>query len=113
MKVLLRLLPYIKAHIWAFSFGMFGLLIARLFEAMIPMFIKTGIDSITNSEPKILSGDLNLDTAQSLLRCPILFWFIAIWHSFLFAKAGNSKRLIIISSCAVWATSRKQNCDHC
>ncbi|MGK0260707.1 MAG: hypothetical protein ACI96M_004160, partial [Candidatus Azotimanducaceae bacterium] len=34
MKVLLRLLPYIKANMWAFTFGMVGLLVARVFEAL-------------------------------------------------------------------------------
>lgn len=47
MKVLLRLIPYIRAHIWAFSFGITGLLVARIFEAMIPMYVKMGIDNLT------------------------------------------------------------------
>ena len=72
MKILLRLLPYIKTHVWAFSFGMFGLLIARLFEAMIPMFIKMGIDNITVSKPQLLADELSFEAAQSLLLYPAL-----------------------------------------
>jgi ATP-binding cassette subfamily B protein len=72
MKVLLRLVPYIKAHVWAFSFGMIGLLVARIFEAMIPMYVKMGIDSIAESKVLISSSGLALNDAMSELGYPAL-----------------------------------------
>jgi ATP-binding cassette subfamily B protein len=72
MKVLLRLLPYLKAHVWAFSFGMFGLLVARIFEALIPLYVKQGVDLITEGQNGLSSGALNLSEAASTLSTPAL-----------------------------------------
>jgi len=72
MKVLLRLLPYIKANAWAFTFGMLGLLVARLFEALIPLFVKQGIDLITEGQNGLAAGNLNFDTALNALTYPAL-----------------------------------------
>lgn len=72
MKVLLRLLPYIRAHAWAFWSGMTGLLVARIFEAMIPMYIKMGIDNITESRPKLPSGGISFEDAMAGLAYPAL-----------------------------------------
>ena len=70
MKVLLRLLPYIKEHLWAFVFGLLGLAGARVFEAMIPLFVKQGIDSITSGKAAIATGHLNFETALDALAFP-------------------------------------------
>ena len=43
---LLRLIPYIQKHALAFWSGMAGLLLARVFEATIPLLIKMGVDNI-------------------------------------------------------------------
>ena len=72
MKVLLRLLPYIKAHAWAFTFGMFGLLVARVFEALIPLFVKQGVDLITEGQNGLAAGNLNYDTALDTLAYPAM-----------------------------------------
>lgn len=72
MKVLLRLLPYIKEHIWAFTLGMIGLVVARVFEAMIPLYIKRGIDSITGGKAQITSGQIDFHTAMSALIYPAI-----------------------------------------
>ena len=72
MKVLLRLLPYIKAHAWAFSFGMIGLLVARVFEAMIPMFVKQGVDQITEGTKGLVANDITYDQAMAALTYPAL-----------------------------------------
>lgn len=72
MKVLLRLLPYIKAHVWAFTFGMIGLLVARVFEALIPLYVKQGIDAITAGQDGLAGNELNLDTAMAALSYPAL-----------------------------------------
>ena len=49
MKVLLRLLPYFRQHAWAFWGGILGLLVARLFEAMIPWYVRSGVDTLANA----------------------------------------------------------------
>lgn len=66
MKVLLRLLPYIRKHSWAFSFGMIGLLVARVFEFMLPLFVRDGIDTLRLDQ----SPDLSLGEVQALLLVP-------------------------------------------
>lgn len=72
MKVLVRLLPYIKEHIWAFSFGMLGLLVARIFENMIPLFIKLGIDRVQEGQAELESASTSFDAALSTLAYPAL-----------------------------------------
>jgi ATP-binding cassette subfamily B multidrug efflux pump len=72
MKVLLRLLPYIKEHVWAFTFGMIGLLVARVFEALIPMYIKQGIDLIVAGQQGLASSTLTFDQAMGALTYPAL-----------------------------------------
>jgi ATP-binding cassette subfamily B multidrug efflux pump len=76
MNVLLRLTPYIRQHIWAFSFGLLGLLLARIFEALIPLYVKMGIDNVveaqsTNGSSNPLSAE-SLAQAQSTLAYPAL-----------------------------------------
>jgi len=72
MKVLLRLLPYLMEHIWAFSFGMLGLLAARVFEGLIPMFIKVGIDNIRAGQQQLATGEVNYEAALATLSFPAL-----------------------------------------
>ncbi|MEX2326555.1 MAG: ABC transporter ATP-binding protein, partial [Pseudomonadales bacterium] len=72
MKVLLRLLPYLKEHIWAFTLGMTGLLVARIFEAMIPMYIKMGIDNIQAGKESITAGTIHYESAVATLTYPAL-----------------------------------------
>ncbi|MFT7246016.1 MAG: ATP-binding cassette subfamily B multidrug efflux pump [Candidatus Azotimanducaceae bacterium] len=72
MRVLLRLLPYIKANVWAFTFGMIGLLVARVFEALIPLFVKQGVDLITEGQNGLASGNLTYDAALDALAYPAL-----------------------------------------
>jgi ATP-binding cassette subfamily B protein len=72
MRVLLRLLPYIKAHKWAFGFGMLGLVVARIFEALIPLYVKQGVDLITEGQTGLSDGSLTFDQAMSTLSYPAL-----------------------------------------
>ncbi|MFT6435523.1 MAG: ATP-binding cassette subfamily B protein [Candidatus Azotimanducaceae bacterium] len=76
MKVLLRLTPYIRQHIWAFTFGIIGLLGARVFEALIPLYVKMGIDSIVDAQAANTSGNPlsaeSLAIAQSSLTYPAM-----------------------------------------
>lgn len=46
MSVLFRLLPYLRQHSLMFTLGIIGLLVARIFEALIPQFVKLGVDNI-------------------------------------------------------------------
>ena len=57
---------------WAFTFGMIGLLVARVFEALIPLFVKQGVDLITEGQNGLASGNLNYDTALDALAYPAL-----------------------------------------
>ena len=72
MKVLLRLLPYIREHAWAFWGGLLGLAIARFFEAMIPWFIKMGVDNLTNARIGLDANQIDFDAALSMLVYPAI-----------------------------------------
>ncbi len=72
MKALIRLLPYIKAHAWAFWGGMFGLLVARLFEALIPWYVKMGIDNITAAQGELSAASIDLEAALDTLTYPAI-----------------------------------------
>jgi len=48
-----RLLPYLSRYKVPFWGGMIGLLVARVFEAMIPLYLKEAIDSITAGQPRL------------------------------------------------------------
>ncbi len=96
MKVLLRLLPYIKRHAWAFAAGMAGLLVARFFEAMIPWFIKTGIDNLnealSNRHPGQDISSLAADTlaypALAIVVCVIAQMTITVGYRILIRRIG-------------------------
>lgn len=70
MKVLLRLLPYIREHAWAFICGLIGLGIARFFEAMIPWYVKMGIDNLIAAQAGLAAHQLDYETALSVLAYP-------------------------------------------
>jgi ATP-binding cassette subfamily B multidrug efflux pump len=53
MQYLKRLLPYVSRHKFLFWGGMSGLLLARVFEALIPLYLKDGIDSIVDGTPDL------------------------------------------------------------
>jgi len=72
MKVLLRLLPYIQQHLWTFIFGITGLLVARIFEALIPQFVKIGIDSVAAGQVSLKLQQITLDQAAAALTYPAL-----------------------------------------
>ena len=79
MKVLLRLLPYIKAHKWAFGFGMLGLVVARIFEALIPLYVKQGVLHVMFITQNIQARN---HTAKVIITMPLsssvenLQWYI-------------------------------------
>ncbi|MEM7017735.1 MAG: ABC transporter ATP-binding protein [Pseudomonadota bacterium] len=72
MKVLLRLLPFIQKHAWAFWGGMFGLLIARVFEALIPLFVKEGVDAISAAQAARGNADFDATIWTDALVWPAI-----------------------------------------
>ncbi|XOV88961.1 MAG: ABC transporter ATP-binding protein [Pseudomonadota bacterium] len=72
MKILLRLLPYLRKHIWAFSIGMIGLGVARIFENMIPLYVRMGVDNIADGIRELESTSLSFDQAMATLSYPAL-----------------------------------------
>jgi ATP-binding cassette subfamily B multidrug efflux pump len=51
MEHLKRLLPYLNRYKFPFWGGLTGLVVARVFEAFVPIFLKRAIDSIIAGEP--------------------------------------------------------------
>lgn len=72
IKSLARLLPYVRKYSLQFWSGMTGLLIARIFEAMIPLFIKQGVDRIVEGRTSFGLSDVTYDEAMSALTGPCL-----------------------------------------
>lgn len=72
MNVLLRLMPYFQQHAWAFWTGISGLLVARIFEAMIPLYVKEGIDAIAAGQAEIGAGTSSWEVAVQALSAPAL-----------------------------------------
>jgi len=78
MKVLLRLMPYLKEHAWALWLGMLGLLVARFFEALIPLFVKTGIDNIAAGETNLMAGTGSILEAMDTLVFPAVAIIVCV-----------------------------------
>jgi ATP-binding cassette subfamily B multidrug efflux pump len=72
MKVLLRLYPYIQRSALPFWTGMVGMVVARIFESMIPLYVKMGVDNISTGRVQLADGSLDLAAALSPLRYPAL-----------------------------------------
>ncbi len=60
MKSLLRLLPYLSRYGLPFWLANGGLLLARVFEALIPLFLLQGIDSIAAGRSDLLIPSLGI-----------------------------------------------------
>jgi ATP-binding cassette subfamily B protein len=65
MQSLLRLTLYIKRYAWTFWFSVLGMLVARIIEGSIPMFVQQGIDTIANGQS--LTNALNQTEIDNLL----------------------------------------------
>ncbi len=87
MKVLLRLLPYIRQHAWAFYGGMFGLLVARLFEAMIPWYVKQGVDAIAEGTASNI-GDALFYPTMAIVGCVTAQIIVTIISRILIRRIG-------------------------
>ena len=60
MNHLKRLLPYISRYKYLFWGGMAGLLIARVFEALIPLYLRDAIDTIATGQTELLAPTLSI-----------------------------------------------------
>ena len=79
MSNLLRIMPYIQRHAWAFWGGMVGLLAARIFEALIPYYLKIGIDTL--AERRIDDGapaQQQVELALSSLQTPVMMIVVCV-----------------------------------
>lgn len=72
IEPLLRLIPFVRQYAYRFFFGMFGLLVARIFEALIPLFLKQGIDSISVGRDEYSLDKLSLDQSMDALYWPAM-----------------------------------------
>jgi ATP-binding cassette, subfamily B, multidrug efflux pump len=67
-----RLLPYHSRYKVPFWAGMTSLLIARVFEALIPLFLRDGVDAVIAGREQIAQGTIDAATAQGYLALPAL-----------------------------------------
>ncbi|MDP6377828.1 MAG: hypothetical protein QF921_10290 [Pseudomonadales bacterium] len=72
MASLLRLTVYLKRYAWSFWLAVAGMLLSRVFEGMILLFAKSGIDSIAQHQPPLTLGDISCDAARATLASPAL-----------------------------------------
>ena len=70
MKSLVRLIVYIQQYAWTFWLSVAGMLIARLIEGSIPMFVQKGIDAIASGQASA-KLQANFDIAQAME--PLIF----------------------------------------
>ncbi len=72
MQSLLRLAIYLKRYRVSFGLAVLGMIIARGFEGLIPLFVKTGIDRIAEGQAALTEGRLDFETASAALAGPAL-----------------------------------------
>jgi ATP-binding cassette, subfamily B, multidrug efflux pump len=79
-----RLLPYhtrYKAPFWA---GIGALLVARFFEALVPLFLRDGVDAVVAGREQIGAGVLTAAEAQSWLLLPAAAIAVCVLLRFIF-----------------------------
>ncbi|MGD8831478.1 MAG: hypothetical protein PVF57_12815, partial [Pseudomonadales bacterium] len=72
MRSLLRLTVYLKRYAWSFWLAVLGMIAARTFEGLIPLFVKMGIDRIAGGQASLADGGIDLAAATESLRFPTL-----------------------------------------
>jgi ATP-binding cassette subfamily B multidrug efflux pump len=72
MNSLLRLIPYLKRYRISFGMAVLGMIVARTFEGLIPLFVKTGIDRIAEGRVSIAEGTIDPAAAAEALTTPAL-----------------------------------------
>ena len=79
MTSLVRLIVYIKQYAWTFWLSVVGMLIARLIEGSIPMFVQKGIDAIASGQASIkLDADFDISQAMDPLIFPVTMICICV-----------------------------------
>ena len=72
MQSLIRLAIYLKRYSVSFGFAVLGMVIARTFEGMIPLFVKMGIDRIADGRVALTADGMDLATVSATLSFPAL-----------------------------------------
>jgi ATP-binding cassette subfamily B multidrug efflux pump len=65
LRPLLRLTPWVRPHAGTLAIGVLAFFVARLFEASVPLFLKTGIDRLAEGETDVLLPALGIAGAVS------------------------------------------------
>ena len=73
-----RLLPYIQQNALRFWAGILGLFCARIFESLISLLIKTGIDGIAEGKDQTAAGRIDYDAAMDVLVFPVVAIFFCV-----------------------------------
>jgi ATP-binding cassette subfamily B protein len=105
-----RLLPYHDRYKVPFWGGMFGLLLARVFEATIPLFLRDGIDRIVSGNAAIAAGSIDYAQARTALAWPALAIVLCVLGEF--ACIIVSRRVIRRIGVSVAYDLRKRVYDH-
>jgi len=105
-----RLLPYHDRYKVPFWGGMFGLLLARVFEATIPLFLRDGIDRIVSGNAGIVAGSLDYAAARGALAWPALAIALCVVGEFICIIV--SRRVIRRIGVSVAYDLRKRVYDH-
>ena len=79
---LLRLMPYHQRYGSAFWSGAAVLLLARVFEALIPLFLRDSIDAIAAGRTQIAAGHVQASTVQAALMLPALAITLCVFARF-------------------------------
>ncbi|MCB1684017.1 MAG: ABC transporter ATP-binding protein, partial [Pseudomonadales bacterium] len=72
MRSLLRLIPYLRQYAWSFWLAVAGMVASRIFEGIIPLYLKMGIDSISDGQKALGAGTLAVESATEVLVYPAL-----------------------------------------
>ncbi|MDA1075161.1 MAG: ABC transporter ATP-binding protein [Proteobacteria bacterium] len=78
MGSLLRLSIYLKRYAWSFWLAVAGMLISRIFEGFIPLFVKNGIDNIAAGQTALTSGSIDYQSALNTLAAPAISIVICV-----------------------------------
>ena len=70
MRSLLRLTTYLRQYAWSFWLAMAGMVLSRVFEGVIPLYVKMGIDGIAGGQAAIAAGSMDQVTATAALVYP-------------------------------------------
>ncbi len=87
---LARLLTYHRRYALAFWLGMGGLLVARIFEALIPVYLRDGIDRVEQTLDGTLSDPALLTPAVAILAC------VAARYAFIIVSRRVIRRIGVV-----------------